>query len=72
MLNGFNDIAKGMLFLHGHLVRPADVGVALSERNARSPRRDRRLPRSRAARWLAACVRGFAGTPARLVTGQIR
>jgi hypothetical protein len=72
MLNGFNDIARGMLFLHGHFVRPADVGAALPQRSTRSPRRDKRPPRSRAARLLAACMCGFTGTPARLVTGQIR
>ncbi|HVV96903.1 MAG TPA: hypothetical protein VHC92_07180 [Rhodanobacteraceae bacterium] len=70
MLKEFNDIARGMLFLQGHIARPADV--AGHERSAPKARREERGRRSRAARWLAACVCGFAGTPARLVTGQIR
>jgi hypothetical protein len=70
MLKEIDDIARGMLFLHGHVVRSADV--AGRERSTSAPRRGPRIRRSRAARWLAACVCGFAGTPARLVTGQIR
>jgi hypothetical protein len=69
MLKEFNDIARGMLFLHGHVVRPADVA---SSENAPAPRRDSRRRPSRTARWVVACVHGFAGTPARFVTGQIR
>lgn len=71
MLKEFNHIARQMLFLHGHLVRPADWAESAPEPRAKRARPVPR-PRSRALRLAAACVACGIVTPARFVSGQIR
>lgn len=71
MLKEFNHIARQMLFLHGHLVRPSDWAE-----NAPEPRAKKARPlakqRARAMRLAAACVACGIVTPTRFVSGQIR
>ncbi|HET7923591.1 MAG TPA: hypothetical protein VFL30_01770 [Rhodanobacteraceae bacterium] len=68
MLKQFNHIARQMLFLHGHLTRPADWAENAGAEIAKRPPG----ARARALRLAAACVACGIVTPARLVTGQIR
>jgi hypothetical protein len=75
MLKQFSHIARQMLFLHGHLTRPADwAETPAPEHSAGGSRTDKpvRGARSRALRLAAACVTCGIGTPLRFVSGQIR
>ncbi len=71
MLKELSHIARQMLFLHGHLVRPADWAENAPETR---PKRARPLSkqRARALRLAAACVACGVVTPTRFVSGQIR
>ncbi len=71
MLKELSRIARQMLFLHGHLVRPADWAESAPEPRAK---RDRPFSkrRARALRLAAACVACGIVTPTRFVSGQIR
>jgi hypothetical protein len=71
MLKEFNHIARQMLFLHGHLVRPADFAENAPEARAKRARPISK-PRARAMRLAAACLSCGIVTPARFVHGQIR
>jgi hypothetical protein len=71
MLKEFNHIARQMLFLHGHLTRPADW--AENDAGASAPHGGLiRKKRARALRLAAACVACGVVTPMRFVSGQIR
>jgi hypothetical protein len=71
MLKEFNHIARQMLFLHGHLTRPADW--AENDAGASAPQGGLiRKKRARALRLAAACVACGVVTPMRFVSGQIR
>ncbi len=75
MLKELSHIARQMLFLQGHLTRPADWAENQNgERPAAGGREVKRPPgaRSRALRLAAACVACGVGTPLRFVSGQIR
>jgi len=75
MLNEFNHIARQMLFLHGHLTRPADWAEnAKAEVPAGGGKTVKRAPgaRSRALRLATACIACGIVTPNRFVSGQIR
>ena len=71
MLKELSHIARQLLFLHGHLVRPSDWAE-----NVHEPRAKRERPlskqRARALRLAAACVACGIVTPTRFVSGQIR
>jgi hypothetical protein len=71
MLKELSHIARQMLFLHGHLVRPADWAENAPEARAKRnrPLSDRR---ARALRLATACVACGIVTPTRFVSGQIR
>jgi hypothetical protein len=71
MLKEFNHIARQMLFLHGHLVRPADFAENAPEARAKRAR-PLSKQRARAMRLAAACVACGIVTPTRFVHGQIR
>ena len=71
MLKEFNHIARQMLFLHGHLVRPTDWAENASEARAKRARPIGRQ-RARAMRLAAACLSCGIVTPSRFVHGQIR
>lgn len=71
MLKEFNHIARQMLFLHGHLVRPADWAESAPEPRVPSVR-PRAKRRTRALRLAAACLSCGVVTPTRFVHGQIR
>jgi hypothetical protein len=69
MLKEFNHIARQMLFLHGHLVRPSDW----AENDVRESRPSKgSTSKQRALRLAAACLSCGIVTPARFVSGQIR
>ena len=75
MLNEFNRIARQMLFLHGHLIRPADWAenkAADHPEGGRPVGKTLSGARSRAMRLAAACVACGIVTPHRFVSGQIR
>jgi hypothetical protein len=71
MLKELSHIARQMLFLHGHLVRPADWAEHVPEPRAKRVRQLSKQ-RARAMRLAAACVACGIVTPARFVHGQIR
>ena len=75
MLKEFNHIARQMLFLHGHLIRPADWAENQAADNPAGGSRaaePRPTARARALRLAQACLACGIVTPHRLVSGQIR
>jgi len=73
MLKEFNRLAREMLFLHGHLTRPADwaqTSAAEAPKGGR-PVEKRPTRRSRAYR-LATVAAACCVTPTRLIVGQFR
>jgi hypothetical protein len=73
MLNEFSRLAREMLFMHGHLTRPADWAQTSAETAPQGGRRVENRPakRSRAYR-LAAVAAACCVVPARLIFGQFR
>ena len=72
MLKEFNHIARQMLFLHGHLVRPSDWAENAAEVRSKQGGTAAPKKRPRALRLAAACVACGVVTPMRFVSGQIR
>lgn len=73
MLNEFNRIARQMLFLHGHLVRPSDWAQAAANQSPSSGHRAvAKRPHKRAHRLAVACATTGLVTTTRLIVGQLR
>jgi len=74
MLKEFNRLAREMLFLHGHLTRPADWAQTSSADAAGGGRHVEKRPvkRSRAHRLATAAAACGVVTPTRLIVGQLR
>jgi hypothetical protein len=73
MLREFNHIARQMLFLHGHLTRPADWAETRAEGPSPGGRpAPKRSEQTRRAHGLVArCAYGVVIVP-RLIAGQFR
>jgi hypothetical protein len=74
MLKEFNRLAREMLFLHGHLIRPADWAQNSAADAPQGGRRVENRPakRSRAYRLATVAAAYCVVSPARLIFGQFR
>lgn len=71
MLKEINRIARQMLFLHGHLTRPADWAENLADRTSENGGHSVKTRGRRAAKLTVATATGLVVTQ-RLIVGQWR
>lgn len=72
MLKEFNRIARQMLFLHGHLVRPSDWAESPADQTSSGHRAVAKRPRKRAHPFAVAAATSGLVTTTRLIVGQLR
>jgi hypothetical protein len=74
MLRQFNRLAREMLFLHGHLTRPADWAQSAAPDTTGGGRRIEKsaVKRSRGRRFATIAAACAVVTPLRFVSGQLR
>jgi hypothetical protein len=72
MLNEFNRIARQMLFLHGHLVRPGDWAETPAKQASSGHPVIAKPTRKRVHRLAVACATSGLVTTTRLIVGQLR